>query len=129
MFRRRSIYVEGFGHENPIPVASRIGPYVASGVLTGRDPTNQHLPADLASQVANVFGHIRTVMQAAGGTPEDILKLTVHLVDYRDRTALNAQWELMFPDPTSRPARQVMAGSLDRGVLIQADLIAIIQHD
>lgn len=126
MSARRSIYLPGFGHENPIPVASKIGPFVASGVLTGRDPETRELPADLESQVANVFAHIRAVMQAAGGGPEHILKLTVYLLDYRDRAALNAQWEAMFPDPASRPARQVMAATLDRGALIQADLLAVI---
>lgn len=124
--RRDSIYTAGFGHDNPIPVASKIGPFVASGVLTGRDPETRELPVDLESQVANVFTHIRAVMQAAGGGTEHILKLTVHLVDYRDRAALNAQWELMFPDPASRPARQVMAATLDRGALIQADLLAVL---
>lgn len=123
---RRSIYLDEFGHENPIPVASTIGPYLASGVLTGRDSNTGEMPADLATQVANVFGYIRAVMAAAGGSPDDILKLNVHLVDYRDRAALNEQWELMFPDPASRPARQVMAATLDRGALIQADLLAIL---
>ena len=124
---RISIYTEGFGHENPIPVASKIGPYVASGVLTGRDPQTQEMPTDLATQVANVFAHIRLVMEAAGGSVDDILKLNVHLVEYRDRAALNDHWLRMFPDPASRPARQVMAATLDRGALIQADLLAIIQ--
>lgn len=126
MASRVSIYTQGFGHDNPIPVASKIGPYVASGVLTGRDPETQQMPADLASQVANVFTHIANVMRSVGGSPDDILKLTVHLVDYRDRAVLNEHWERMFSDPASRPARQVMAATLDRGALIQADLLAII---
>lgn len=33
----------------------------------------------------------------------------------------------MFPAPQSRPARQVMAAQLDRGALIQADLLAVLQ--
>ena len=124
--QRVSIYLQGFGHDNPIPVASKIGPYLASGVLTGRDPETQRMPVDLASQVANVFEHIRNLMAAAGGGPEHILKLNIHLVDYRDRAALNEHWLQMFPDPASRPARQVMAATLDRGALIQADLLAIV---
>ena len=124
--QRVSIYLQGFGHDNPIPVASKIGPYLASGVLTGRDPETQQMPVDLASQVANVFEHIRHLMAAAGGGPEHILKLNIHLVDYRDRAALNEHWLQMFPDPASRPARQVMSATLDRGALIQADLLAIV---
>ena len=33
MAKRKSIYVEGFGHKNPIPAASRIGNLVASAFL------------------------------------------------------------------------------------------------
>ena len=99
MASRVSIHTPGFGHDNPIPVASKIGPYLASGVLTGRDPDTQQMPEDLDSQVANVFTHIRNLMQAAGGSPEHILKLNVHLVEYRNRAALNDHWQQMFPDP------------------------------
>lgn len=127
MPQRVSINPPGISHENPIPAASRIGPFLASGVLTGKDPETGDLPSDLAAQVANVFTQVRGVMDMAGGSTDDILKLTVHLVDYRDRTALNEEWEAMFPDPQSRPARQVMAAQLDRGALIQADLLAVLQ--
>lgn len=125
---RRSIDVPGFGHANPIPVASRIGPFLATGVLTGRDPATGEMPAGLAEQCANVFEHIRTVMAAAGGTTDDILKLTVWLADYRDREALNDQWLSMFPDPASRPARQVVAAQLDGGSLVQCDLLAVLDR-
>ncbi|HEY4557736.1 MAG TPA: RidA family protein [Enteractinococcus sp.] len=127
MWQRESIDSEGFSHENPIPVASRIGPYLATGALTGKDPETGEMPSDLDTQVKNVFDHIHRVMAAAGGTPEDILKITVYLAEYRQRSALNAAWLEMFPDPSSRPARHVIAASLDRGALIQADLFAILQ--
>lgn len=124
--RRVSIHAPGFSHENPIPAASRIGRFVFSGVLTGRDPETADLGADLAEQCRNAFAHVRNVMAAAGGSTEDIVKLNVWLADYRDRTALNAEWIAMFPDPESRPARQVMAAQLDRGSLIQLDLVAVL---
>ncbi|QUY61273.1 Putative reactive intermediate deaminase TdcF [Gulosibacter molinativorax] len=125
-YTRTSIYAPGFSHENPIPAASRIGPFVFSGVLTGRDPGSGEMGEDLAAQCRNAFRHVRNVMTAAGGGPEHIIKLNVSLVDYRDRAALNEQWLEMFPDPVSRPARQVMAAQLDRGSLIQVDLVAVL---
>lgn len=123
---RVSIYAPGFSHENPIPAASKLGPFVFSGVLTGRDPNTAEMGEDLEAQCRNAFVHVRNVMAAAGGSPEHIVKLNVWLVDYRDRTALNAEWLAMFPDPASRPARQVMAAQLDRGALIQVDLVAVL---
>jgi len=34
----------------------------------------------------------------------------------------------MFPDPASRPARQVMEVPMEPGVLIQCDFMAIIER-
>lgn len=124
--RRTSIYTGGFGHENPIPVASRVGPFLFSGALTGRDPESAEMPDDLASQCANVFAHVRALMAAAGGSMDDVAKMTFHVVDYRDRAALNEQWLAHFPDPAVRPARQVMAAVLDRGALVQCDIVAVL---
>ena len=123
---RRSIEISGFAHENPVPAASRIGPFVYSGVLTGRDPGTKEMPETLDAQCAFVFDRIREVMTAAGGSLDDIVKLTFWVTDYRDRAAINREWLAAFPDPSNRPARQVMAATLDRGALVHADLVAIL---
>lgn len=126
MTKRLSINIPGFRHANPIPVASRIGPFLASGALTGRDPVTRQMPADLDRQCANVFTHVRALLAAAGGTTDDILKMTFHLADPRDRDALNTEWLAMFPNPASRPARHVMAAQLDGSALVHCDLLAIL---
>ncbi|WP_166879758.1 RidA family protein [Salinibacterium sp. ZJ450] len=126
MPRRVSIYLPGFGHQNPVPVASRIGQHLVSGVLTGRDPVTREMPASLDEQVANVFAHVRALMDAASGSSDDIIKMTFWLVDYRDRDALNREWTTMFPDTANRPARQVMAATLDGASLVQCDLQAVL---
>lgn len=126
MSSRVSIEVSGFAHANPVPAASRIGPILFSGVLTGRDPVTHRLPASLESQCANVFRHVRALMEAAGGSIDDIIKLTFWLDQYRDRDALNREWTAMFPDPGCRPARQCMAAQLDGGTLVQCDVVAVI---
>ena len=126
MPRRESIDLPGFGHQNPIPAASRIGPFLFSGVLTGRDPETRELPEGLDAQMANVFRHVRTLLEVAGGGVGDIVKMTFWLADYRDREALNREWLAMFPDAASRPARQAMAAQLDGGSLVQCDLVAVL---
>jgi len=126
MTRRVSIEVGGFGHENPIPAASRIGPFLFSGVLTGRDPETREMPDTLEDQCANVFHHVAELLAAAGGSTDDIAKLTFWLANYRNRDALNREWMAMFPDPAARPARQCMAAELDGGSLIQCDLVAVL---
>ena len=68
MSRRESIYLTGFAHKNPVPAACRIGGYLASGVLTGRDPESHEMPSGLDAQVTNIFAHVRELMHAAGGS-------------------------------------------------------------
>jgi 2-iminobutanoate/2-iminopropanoate deaminase len=129
--RRVSVDLPGFSHANPIPAASRIGPFLASGALTGRDPVTREMPDDLDTQMANAFHHVRVLLTTAGGGVDDLLKLTVHLSEPQDRDALNREWTTMFPDPAARPARQVVAARLDGGALVHCDVLAVLPdpHD
>lgn len=127
MSRRTAVYLPAFGHQNPIPAASRLGPFLFSGALTGRDPGTGQMPEGLEEQCANVFAHVRALLAEAGGSTEDIAKMTFHLARYRDREALNRQWVAMFPDPATRPARQVLAAALDGGALVHCDLVAVLE--
>ncbi len=124
---RISVHIPGFTHANPIPAASMIGPFLCSGAITGRDPATGEMPASPDNQCANVFVHVRALLEAAGGTTDDILKMTFHLADRNDRDALNREWLAMFPDPASRPARQSLAARLDGAALIHCDLLAVVQ--
>ncbi|MEU5099110.1 RidA family protein [Streptomyces sp. NPDC020996] len=126
MSTRTSIDLPGFRHVNPIPAASRIGPFVATGALTGRDPVTGEMAPDADQQFAHVFTHVRTLMAELGGTTDDILKMTFHLTDPNDREALNREWQAMFPDPANRPARQAIAARLDRGAVVHCDLLAVL---
>ena len=117
----------GLGHENPIPNASRIGSILVSGSITGKDPSTGKIPPEIADQCALMFANIERVMQAAGGTAEDIIKLTVWLKDKSHRPIVNQEWLAMFPDAESRPARHTFASQdLAAGVLVQCEIMAVI---
>jgi 2-iminobutanoate/2-iminopropanoate deaminase len=73
-----------------------------------------------------MFDHVRRIVDAAGCSTDDIIKMTVWMRDRSQRAALNAVWLKMFPDPESRPARHTMMGSLDGDKLIECDFIAFI---
>jgi len=123
MARRQSIEIPGFSHANPIPGASRIGNLVMSSVISGRDPETGETPDDMAQQIVNIFAHIRSAIEAAGGTPEDIIKITFWVPDpVSGRAALNGEWEKMFPDAASRPARHTLAGS----ARVSCDFVAVL---
>ena len=78
MSSRRSIEIPGLQHENPIPVAARIGPFLATSGVFGKDPATGEIPPDIESQCALMFANLRLILAAAGGTPADVLKMTLH---------------------------------------------------
>ncbi|MDX2203547.1 MAG: Rid family hydrolase, partial [Hyphomicrobiaceae bacterium] len=70
--------------------------------------------------------HLKTIVEAAGGSVDDILKLNLWMVDRGKREAVNAEWLAMFPDAASRPARQAMQAELGPGILVQCDFLAVL---
>ena len=127
MAERRSVNFPGFSHQNPIPNASRVGNIVMSSVIGGSNPGTRELPSSLEAQVANVFGYIRAAVEAAGGSPEHIVKIDFFVKDpTSQREALNAEWVKMFPDANSRPARHTQPLPADSRALVQASFVAVL---
>jgi len=106
MSERKSIEIPGFSHANPIPGASRVGNLMMSSIITGRDPGGREMPESVEQQITNIFSFLRAAMDAAGGSPEDIVKISFWMEDPASgRLLLNDEWQKMFPNPDSRPAR------------------------
>ena len=126
MNRRKSIHIDGFCHKNPIPNASLIGNMLVTGVIMGRDTRSETIPDTIEAQCAIMFNHVRAIVEAAGATTDDIIKMNVWLQDPSDRTALNAEWTAMFPDPENRPARQAFPLEGESLVMIQCDFMAVL---
>ena len=127
---RRSIDVEGLSHGGlPIPQASLVGPLLASGGINGQDRSTGEFPDDVARQIELVFANMRSLVELAGGTVEDIAKVTFHVRDKSCRPHIDAQWVAMFPDERSRPARHTLVTALNDPLLVQGELIAYIQEN
>jgi 2-iminobutanoate/2-iminopropanoate deaminase len=124
---RTSIDVGGIAHQSPIPNACRIGNIIVSGLIRGADPATSKLAATLEQQCALMFEHMRRVVEAAGATVDDIVKVTVWMRQL-ERKPVNDEWVRMFPDPSARPARQIMEVPMEPGVLIQCDFMAVIER-
>jgi 2-iminobutanoate/2-iminopropanoate deaminase len=106
MAKREILHIPGApGHRNPIPQAVRIGGFVFSSAIIGTDPATGELPDDPEKQAWNTFRNIRTLVEQAGGTTDDIAKMSVSLRDLENRKYVNDAWLDMFPDPADRPAR------------------------
>jgi enamine deaminase RidA (YjgF/YER057c/UK114 family) len=126
MARRQSIHIEGFVHKNPIPNASRIGNLLMSSIINGVDPATGKVASTLEQQCRFMFEHVRAIMAKAGGTTDDIIKMTVWMKDRAQRDAVNVEWVRMFPDEHARPARHTMRADLEGGLLVQCDITAVL---
>jgi len=127
MAKRESINWPGFAHSNPIPNASRIGNIVMSSVIGPRDPETGKVPDTLEQQVTNLFRQLAAAIKAAGGTPDDIIKVDFWAKDQAaGRAALNGEWVKMFPDANARPARHTQQLPADSPAMVQCAFTAVL---
>ena len=125
--RPRSIEVDGITHGNaPIPMGARVGNMIYSSGIMGRDPANDTLPSDAASQAKFVFQHLRSLLRNGGASLDDVVHVKAYIQDNSVRELLNAQWLACFPDPHDRPARHTVVTDLPGGMLIQIEIVAVV---
>lgn len=126
---RRSIDIEGFGHLNPIPAASRVGPMVMSSVISPYEKGSRELPPTLEAQVENLFSHVGAILDAAGATWDDMVKMTFYVSELAARAVINGPWVARFPDPESRPARHtIVLPADDPNVLVRGEFVAYVER-
>ena len=128
MSGRRSIEVAGFSHgQQPIPGASRVGPLVMTGGVYGLDPATGAIPDDVYDQARIMFDNLALIMAAAGGSLDDVARITVYVKIPQARTAVNDEWVKHFPDAAARPARHTLINDgLPSNMLVQCDAVAWI---
>jgi len=115
---------------------SAIGPYsqaIRSGNLlfvSGQipiDPSTGNLIEDksIRGQTQRVLQNLVAIVEAAGGSMQNIVKTTVFLRDMGDFAEMNAVYSVFFY--SSPPARSTIEASrLPRDVSIEIDCIAVI---
>jgi 2-iminobutanoate/2-iminopropanoate deaminase len=94
-----------------------IGPYshAATGdgtlFLSGQTPidpaTGLLIEGDVGAQTRRVFDNLNTVLQEAGGSLDDVVKVNVYLTSMNDFAAMNAVYADVFSEPF--PARTTVA--------------------
>lgn len=94
--------------------------------LSGQIPldpeTMQLVDGDFEARARCVFENLRAVARAAGGSLDDIVKLTVFLTDLDNFATVNSVMEDYFERPF--PARAAVGvASLPKGADVEADAI------
>ena len=95
----------------PVPVAAYSQATQARGMLftagqIGIDPATGKLVEGLDAQAAQAFSNIGAVLQAAGRSPADIVKVTIFITDLSQFGRVNAIYENFVG--AHRPARSTV---------------------
>ncbi|WP_029421402.1 RidA family protein [Alicyclobacillus macrosporangiidus] len=85
------------------------------------DVKTGEMPADIAGQARQVLKNVQAILQAAGATLDDVVKVNVYLADLNDFAAFNSVYAEFFHEPY--PARTTIGAAL-RGILVEVDVIA-----
>ncbi len=126
MAKRRVIEIPGLSHRAPIPMGAAIGNIVFSSAISGRDPKTNTLPGDPDKQAEVLFRNIRSFMERAGGTTDDIVRMTVYLKEERYRESINKEWLKLFPSEHDRPARHAIRVDVRGEMLFQIEIFAVV---
>jgi 2-iminobutanoate/2-iminopropanoate deaminase len=126
MGKRKVINIPGVAHSAPIPMGVKIGQMVFSSAIIGKDPETQTFPEDLKKQAELVFQNLRTFMEIAEGTVDDIAHVNVFIKKNSMIEFVNQEWIVMFPDENDRPARHTVVADLPSGILVQLEIIAVL---
>ena len=94
--------------------------------LSGQIPLDPHsgelVTGDIAAQIRQVFDNLAAVAEAAGGSIDNAVKLTVYLTDLGDFSTVNKILAEYFSEPY--PARAAVGvKSLPRHTEIEAEAI------
>ena len=87
------------------------------------DPESMEIVgADFEARARRVFDNLGAVAAAAGGTLDDVVKLTIYLTDLDNFATVNSVMEDYFAQPY--PARAAVGvASLPKGADVEADAI------
>ena len=112
-----------------------LGPYsqaVRSGdnlYLSGQVPldpaTGKLVDGDISAQARRVFDNLRAVLEAAGASFGDVVRVGIYLTDLGNFGAVNEVMKQYFVEPY--PARSTIGvAALPLGAAIEIDVIAVL---
>jgi 2-iminobutanoate/2-iminopropanoate deaminase len=124
--RRRNYEIPGVGHDDPIPMASSIGPLLQSSGIFGIDPATGKRVEGLNAQLEKALRNIRALLDQSNAAAENIVQLTVMLQDYAEAPQISAALRDLFPDQERAPAIKYVSYRMPAHWRVQFHLSAVI---
>lgn len=124
MFKKEEISVKDCQVIGPYSQAVKFGNLIfVSGQVALNPKTNNIIDGDIKVQTKEIFNRLEKILEAAGASLNDILKVNVYLKSMGDFPAMNEVYATYFQKPY--PARAtVEVARLPKGALIEVDCIA-----
>jgi 2-iminobutanoate/2-iminopropanoate deaminase len=96
----------------------KVGSAVYTSGVTGK-------PGDVPTQIRNCFEKLKAVLQEAGSSFDNVVKVTIYLSDlnYREQF-LNDIWNEYFAQSSSPPARTTVEAGLGSEVYVEIEMVA-----
>jgi len=105
--------------------AVRVGGTVYLSGQIGLDPASMQLVDGIDAQIVRVFDNLKAVVEAAGGSLADVVKLNIYLTDLGHFAKVNETMARYFSEPF--PARAAVGvAALPRGALVEADGVMVL---
>ena len=108
-------YSQGVRHGDLVFTSGQL-PMPAGGEL---------ITSDISLAARQCLLNVQAVLEAAGATMAEVVKVTVYLTDMADFSAVNAVYSEFFPEPY--PARScIEVSGLPKGAPIEVEAVAIV---
>ncbi len=110
----------------PFNQAVRVGDMVFTSGQAGRNRDTGKM-GDIRDQARRCIGNISNILEAAGASLHDLVKVTVYLRNPEDAPAFNEEYLKLIPEPL--PARSsAFVGLKNPDMLVEMEAVAVIQN-
>ena len=106
--------------------AIKVGNTIYLGGKTPRDEQRNVVEGGFEAQAAKVFENMKLVLEAAGASLNDIVKLNIYLKNAEDWPKLDPIKESFFTPPLPAQISVLVASLRGPGVLLEMDAIAVV---
>ncbi len=104
----------------------KVGGFVfVSGQGPFHPETGAVVGATIEEQTAQTLDNVKAILEAAGATMADVVKVTAHLSDLTLFERYNRVYATYFPDP--KPTRTTV-GSQPLGIMVEIDALAYVSE-
>lgn len=108
----------------PFSEAVRAGDFIFVSGMVGFGPDGKLVPGGIASETDRIIQDLAALLQEAGATLRNVVKVNVLLTDVADFDEFNRTYARHFDDP--RPARVSAVAGLTVEARVEMDFIAYV---